>query len=77
MNDQSKKIELPCVIGDAVFWHGPLNNDSVWSGTVFGIIARKKHITLEISTKQGVIIRKDLEKCFFTREEAEAVKGYV
>jgi hypothetical protein len=70
MNEQSKKIELPCVIGDKVFWHSPFKNGSVWSGTVSGIIVRKDHFTLEIIGSHGPVIKKELEKCFFSKEQA-------
>jgi hypothetical protein len=74
VNEKSNIIELPCVIGDSVFWHGPFKNESIWSGVVNGILVRKDHLILEINGSHGPMIKKELEKCFFSKEEAKEVQ---
>lgn len=73
MNAQSKLVELPCAIGDPVYWRGPFG-DSVWSGIVAGVIVREGYFVVEINTQSGTPIKKELQKCFFTREEALEVQ---
>ena len=68
--DEGKLVYLPCNLGDEVYWLSYFGS-GICQGTVSGILISGFGIDLKITRRASNIITKELEKVYFSREEAE------
>lgn len=77
LEEQGLLIKLPCKVGDTVYWISPFKS-GINQGKIEFINLNKFGFDLAVMGQGGVLTRRELEKVFLTREEAEkALKNEV
>jgi hypothetical protein len=69
--DKSLFVELPCKLGDEVYYIGGVCEDTVEEATVIGIYIGKREIDIRIERNLN-FWSENINDIFLTKEEAEA-----
>lgn len=68
--EDGRVIELPCKVGDVLYWHSRFGN-AVHDGKVYEIKISSFGFDLELRTAEKQRFLRESEKCYSTREAAE------
>lgn len=68
--EDGKVIELPCKVGDVLYWRSRFGN-AVHDGKVYEIKISSFGFDLELRTAENQRFLRESEKCYSTREAAE------
>lgn len=68
--EDGRVIELPCKVGDVLYWYNRFGN-AVHDGKVYEIKISSFGFDLELRTAEKQRFLRESEKCYSTREAAE------